>query len=226
MSTSSNASTQQMIDRVVREVLARLGSAGSTASTSSRPAASQEGKEQERESRCFSIADRVLSVESLAAVPAGVDRVQIQPATVITPAARDIARERGIIWIRQGESPQAERGVLLIADTDSPARSSGLRHQLATRGLLATSTDPDSLLKRIGQDPATGLVLSDLPAGFVCKACRNEAVRAAAVSELNELSAIAAQMKPNLWVIDMRRVSLSKAIVLAERCIRQQGVTP
>lgn len=220
MSTSPNTSTQQLIDRVVREVLARLGSAGSAVPASGRPVADPASAPQESDRHCFAFADRVISVDSLAEVPAGVERVLVETSAVITPAARDLACQRGIVWIRQGETPLPAREVLLIADTDSSARAAGLSHQLASRGISATPNDPDALLKKIQDGRAGGLVLSDLPAGFVCAACRTDSVRAAAVSELNELNPIAAQMRPNLWVIDMRRVSLSKAIVLAERCIR------
>lgn len=227
MSTPANASTQQLIDRVVREVLARLTRERSERSADNRPGVGLTGKPEESDGHCFSFAERVISVDSLAEVPADAARVLVENSTVITPAARDLARQRGIVWVRQGETPLQARDVLLIADTDSSARAAGLSHQLASRGLTATPTDADALLKQVQDGRASGIALSDLPAGFVCMACRNESIRAATISELNELNPIASQMQPNLWVIDMRRVTLSKAIVLAERCIRlfPQGAT-
>lgn len=225
MPSSTSTSTQQLIDQVVREVLSRLKAGAHEHSASARTAADADRKGKATSRGRFTFADRVISVDSFAAVPAGVDEVLVEPSAVITPAARDLARHRGIALVRRGESPLPKQDALLIADTDSPDRAAGLSHQLVSRGVAATSTNPDAVLQQVQNGRAIGLVLSDVPAGFVCAACRNGSVRAAAISELNELPQIESQMQPNLWVIDMRRVSLSKAIVLAERCIRmvQQG---
>lgn len=215
MSSPSPSTTQQLIDRVVREVLQQLsperaastGSAGSPAKT---PAATTG----------YPLADGVISLEALAAVPSGTDQVLIEATAVITPAARDLARERGIRWIRRGSATPAVTETWWIADTDQPERGEGLSQQLARRNLQSTATCPDTLLGEAAAERARGIVLSDLPAPFVCHACRSPAVRAASVTELNELAAVEASLHPNVWVFDMRRVSLSKAIVLAERCHR------
>ncbi len=215
MSQPSPSTTQQLIDRVVREVLQQLPagrSAPAAPASSAAPAPPA--------SAGYPLAEAVISLDALSAVPSGTDQVLIEATAVITPAARDLAGERGIRWVRRGSATPAVAETWWIADTDRAERGEGLSQQLARRNLQVTATCPDTLLGEAAADRARGIVLSDLPAPFVCEACRTSSVRAASVAELNELAAVEASLHPNVWVFDMRRVSLAKAIVLAERCHR------
>lgn len=95
----------QELESLVRRIVAQCLEARSletrnleariTATPGSKLAASSEAIES-RELEVLTLEGRVVSVESLKALPAGIRRVVIAGRSVVTPAARDWLRERGI----------------------------------------------------------------------------------------------------------------------------------
>jgi hypothetical protein len=91
--------------------------------------------------------------------------------------------------------------------------------QLGRRGLQASLLKVDDLLQQVAQG-SKGLILTEHPQRVVCEACRRSEIRAAHVTQLLEVPDVQADLQPNLWVLDMRRLSLAAAVPIAAACLR------
>jgi|GEM_PF-5920777 len=222
MSSSTSTIDARLVQSIARAIIAKLREediAGDAPSTTD---------------ATTSVLDlRLITVATLERLPAGTSKIVIPPRAVITPAAVDEAKQRGWIVERAAversassvsklpANNQVAASGLALADADSVPRGSAMGRQLATRGTEVEIRSVAELITAIDAGTVKGgLVLADLPAVVVCQACRQPAIRAAAVATLEEMQRIEAALQPQLWVLDMSRLSLSQAIALADRCGR------
>lgn len=83
--------SEDQVERIVREVVRRLLALESSAGN--RPALA--------EGNALTLDERVISMETLRGRLEGVRRVAVTRRAVVTPAARDLLRERGVDLERQ-----------------------------------------------------------------------------------------------------------------------------
>lgn len=180
---SSQTIDREAVANIARQVLARLA-----------VIAQQED--------ATAIDDRVVSVESLRGLPGGTKQLAIHPNAVVTPAAGDEARDRGITLLRIDHTTNPERTTTMqvasaIRDTEQPERSAAIQQQLDRRGVdLGTHQ----------------IILSDTPAREVWQQCTSQAERAVMVSALDDVNRFAEQLDPTVWVLDMKRLNLIAAV--------------
>lgn len=130
-------------------------------------------------------------------------RLVITKSAVITPAARDEARRRGIPIERTNETrvSAAHEATDAITDIDNPQRAETIRQQLRRRGIeLSTSY----------------VVLSDSPAREVYRQISN-GQSAAMVTELADVERFHHELAPTVWVFDMKRLNVPAAVNAAAK---------
>ncbi|QDS92803.1 hypothetical protein FF011L_15520 [Roseimaritima multifibrata] len=225
MSQPTSTIDSHRIQAVVREVIARLQnpSAGTSAAA---PAAKASNHS------VISIAETLVTCDSFRSLPAGVQEIVVRPGTVVTPAAFDLLKERGLRLTRAETSPDAAIAIdsvidptgRLFSDADDSLRADSVQKQLAASGLKVANIGLPVLFQHLDKHPLQrAVVLAELPAKVVYQACQHRRICAAAVRSLAELQRIERGLQPNLWVIDMNQVTLPLAVFLAGRCLRMQA---
>ncbi len=208
--TTANALTPQDIARLVGEVISRIhretAKAGQPA-VAAVPAPAAVAT--------VTLTDRVVSAELLEQLPADTTAVQLPRRAVITPSARDIARDRGISLVPAATQPAAGAArPLIIARAECEADCSALTARL-NRAIPASQQIPaaglasglTTLADHAGRDAARGLLLTSNPALACVAANRHGSLRAVTADTVAGLEAAAAACAANLLVIDPSRFS-------------------
>lgn len=174
-----------LVETITREVIRRL-------QQSARPATS--GADQ----ATVSINDRIVTASVIEKVLGSPSQLFVPPAAIVTPAATDEARRRGITIQHAGKHSQQEQidGPRPIADSSDPARAGAVQTQLSRRGIS------------VGR--AT-ILLSDTPARDVVQQCAAGEV-AVMIASLTDVPRFADEVSPTLWVLDMQRMNIACAV--------------
>ena len=213
------------VRKIVAEVLERIRSgvpAAASAIAPARPAAP-------------TLPERVLTLALLERLPAGTRSVVLLPNAVITPSARDYARDAGIELLRgtaAAAQPTASRP-FFIARADCPADAAGrcagiaraLPHaqQLPATGLADVIT---AVAAHAARDAARGILLTTRPAAAVVLANRSPSLRAVTARDAAALTAAAAECGANLLIVNPKDFS---AISLDRVCVefaKRDGTVP
>ncbi len=182
-----SAGDLEWIREIVRQVIARLRANDMTHATGT-----------------IRITQRVVTAQTIEQIKESVRSVAIRSDAVVTPAAKDAARQRGITLQRctqrinkknYGEHQQPNH----LIDTDDPNRREIVESQLRRRGVV---------------EMHTRIVLTDSPAATVIREVNGGEV-AVMVSSLDEVDRFAAECNPTSWVLDMKRLNLPGAVNVA-----------
>ena len=174
----------EWIQEIVRQVIARLRTGDMTHATG-----------------VIQISQRVVTAQTIEQIKGSVRSVTIRSDAVVTPAAKDAARQRGITLqrctqrINKKNYDEHQQPTHLI-DTDDPNRREIVESQLRRRGLA---------------EMHTRIVLTDSPAATVIREVNGGEV-AVMVSSLDEVGRFAAECNPTSWVLDMKRLNLPGAV--------------
>lgn len=198
------------VDRIVREVLARLPLATSGNGTAAmRPAAPGSSDTPSSTSELV-LAQRVVTLDVLAGRLQGVRRLGVLPRAVITPAARDYLRQQGVTigYVQRHEAAEStsplvigtaesdvEPSLLLDSRWESPIQY----EQIARAGLVVVV---DELTERVARDGRLGVLLTDAGAAAVCLANRRGGVRAILATGTTAVARARASIAANLLVIE------------------------
>jgi len=158
-------------------------------------------------------ADRVITLHSLERLPAGTRQVVVDAKAVITPSARDYAKEAGIIVVRGAvagspASAAPPRPFLIAhaqcandpaAKTAAIARAVPGSQQLPPSGLADLVT---AVATHASRDAARGILLTSRPAVATILANRSASLRAVTGRDAASLSAAASDCQANLLVVD------------------------
>lgn len=222
----------KMIDRIVFEVVSRLknkiaqgnahGNAkGNSAQTENR-AGTMPSSQNVVQTGALSLDAKVISVETLRGKLDNVAQLKVRPKVVVTPAARDELRNKGVeIVFDQGVATPTGTATgqlnLILATTNK------LSAEQAVKGLARTGINVqlkhDTCVKQLvtnltGQLLATErlIVFVDQPYTAAYTANRNSSIRAAVVRDKSELKMAQNEINPNVIVIPADRGSLLDAV--------------
>ena len=136
--------------------------------------------------------------------------IHLAPSCVVTPAAEEEAKRRGIQLVH---AKTAHSNETASSATDEPSghHDDALLRQLALRG-VALPADAD-------------VVWTRTPAAEVCRhcACGKRAVMITAYADVDRF---AAEISPQVWVLDAERLSLVAATNIAVRIARRATTDP
>ncbi len=205
--SSNSGERQQLIDAIVREVLARLrhgnkNNATSTSAASNAPAGQGSGKE-------LIVEEKVVSLSRLRGQLTGVSKLVVRKGAIVTPAVRDLLKEKQITWeVRQGTTAVNKAALTCgIAELKQPAepiwkalKDAGLvSRQLTGRELKGLAKELAANVQRAGQ---LSLLITDTPELAACLANRQRGVRAAVAGCAKSMQRALRTLGVNLLVVD------------------------
>jgi len=218
------------IEQVVREVMARLGQAPPAACAAPRDGSGPMRSETEtpaaprmKQAETPAQGELVLDsrVVTLNMVDGRLDAVQwlvVPPDSVVTPAVRDLLRERGIALTfavpRQEHVGGADTRLVWIT-TGTPydpaalidaVRKEGVAIEPAASNCLIETTD--RLAGELTRPDTLGVVLTRHVAAALCLANRHVGVRAVSARDPDEVSRAASAVGANLLVLNPAGLSL------------------
>ena len=225
------------IERIVEEVIRRLrlvlmnqinpGGAAAETSTVVTPGTQQ-------------LTDHVITMDSLARVPASTRRLAVCRGAVVTPSVKDELRKRKIelsrvdatpatqstaLATQQNQKPQPTKQ-LLIANYQPPVSSRELIRALQAAGVgarqVAESMNPEALAATLANSVDcrhVALVMTGAPHVVTCAANRNNALRAAYVQTSHCVSAALQGLDANVVVADPTRWSTRDLVTAAQAAV-------
>jgi pyruvate/2-oxoglutarate dehydrogenase complex dihydrolipoamide acyltransferase (E2) component len=205
----------EAVRAIVAEVLRRIGAARTSDGPAAPPTASQPAASAATPAPAvagISLPGRVIAVAMLEKLPAGIGRVTVEATAVITPSAREYARDKGLVIERlatAGSGPGAVRLPFVVAHAecggDAAARAAAIARavpgaaQLPATGLADVVT---ALALHASRDGARGILLTGKPAVACVLANRSASLRAVTAREPATLAAAATECAANLLVVD------------------------
>lgn len=223
----------ETIRRLVAEVIARLA-ATSPAPPAAPAAASAYGQPQTQAG--VVCADKVVTLASLEQLPAGTARVVVGATAVVTPSAREHARDAGIEIVR-GHAPPAGPATtrpFIVAHAECGGDAAG-RCAALVRSIPAAQQLPATGLADVvaaiathaSRDGARAILLAGRPAVAVVLANRSAGLRAVTARDAAGLVAAAAECSANLLVVDPKAFSaVSLDRVCGDFSRRDLGTAP
>lgn len=203
----------ETIRRLVAEVIARLAAA-SPAAPAAPAATSASGRPQTQAG--VTVADKVVTLAALERLPAGTARVVVGATAVVTPSAREHARDAGIEIVRGQATPAsvAPARPFIIAHAecggDAAARCAALTRSIPAAQQLPATGLADvvaAIATHASRDGARSILLAGRPAVAVVLANRSAGLRAVTARDAAGLLAAAAECSANLLVVDPKAFS-------------------
>jgi hypothetical protein len=226
----------ELVRRIVAEVVRRIGrlpqAPGSAAASTAAgvPAAATASV------RPTMLTGRVISLAMLERLPAGTGQVAVESGAILTPSARDHARERGLEIVRPAGPPAVgpATGPFLVAhaecEADAVSRAAAIVRAVPGSSHLPASGLADvvaAVAIQASRAAARGMLLTGRPAAAAVLANRSASLRAVTARDPAALAAAAAECNANLLVIDPRMFPAAAAVRLArELASRPAGETP
>jgi hypothetical protein len=214
---------------IVAEVLRRIRAATPAPVAAAQPAAAPA-------SGGVALAGRVISLAMLEKLPAGVALVRIEATAVITPSARDRARDKGIVIDRAAVGGVlASAGVpFLVAHAecggDASARTAAVVRAVPGAAHLPATGLADvvaALALHASRDAARGVLLTGKPAMATVLANRSASLRGVTARDPAALAAAAVECNANLLVVDPASFPTAALLRLsADLAAKPAGDTP
>ncbi|MCA9177345.1 MAG: hypothetical protein KDB14_22805 [Planctomycetales bacterium] len=209
------------IDRIVQEVLRRLAATDVRhCATAPTPTPAPAAKSA---AGVLSLADAVVTLQSLERRLEGVSELRVVPKAVVTPSVIDLLRERGVKLRRVSDAPTARCSLWLAVDGGLPAAWK-VTWNSQRDAEHAPSGDPDAMLAWLANQLATGglaVVASHRSLLLAAVANRRSVGRAAAIRHTDDVDAARRQLGANLLVVDTAATSAT-----LERALRTRQAAP
>ena len=162
--------------------------------------------------------------------------IRIRAGAVITPAAKDYLRHKGIsivrgieVGVQRSATANVNHSVApaaktLLIDGEKPLRAEGIARQLSLRGLAVEITKLPEMVSSPGNRQSIGIVVSELPVIEQDLLSRVHGRRAAIADSVESVRRVAGKFVPECWILDASRLSLSGLVSVADACIRSGGL--
>jgi hypothetical protein len=235
----------EAIRAIVAEVLRRIGGAGvqpagthDTVRVSPAEPEAAAGRLQVcAPAEAVALPGRVISLALLEKLPAGASRVTVEAAAVITPSARDHARDKGIAIERLavgGGRPAPTSVPFVVGHAEcggeGAARAASLARAVPGASQLPASGLADvvaALALHASRDGARGILLTGKPTIACVLANRSASLRAVTARDPAALAAAAAESAANLLVVDPASFPVAAlSRMAAELASRPAGEVP
>ncbi len=200
---------QAMIERIVGDVLKQIGAPGDSArSAGTRLNVASGGASSES----LVLSERIITADLLADRVNGAAVVTVGPKSLVTPAAQDFLRDRGLT-LRRSESKPASRSEskstlapLLIVVRNTPAVDRLGQDLQSTwkRELLGCPDDAAKLAisSLTRGEASTVVILAEQTHRAACLANRTEKVKAVAILCAGDVRTARNQVRVNTWCLN------------------------
>lgn len=199
------------VQALVAEVIRRIGATQPALHRTPAPTSGPAALPVSLTSPGLTITERVVTLAHLERVPSGVSQIVIHASAVITPSARDRAKEVGITFVRgSAATPSATAGrPFMIAQaacrSDASGRAAAIVRAIPHAQHLPSSGLADVITALAGhasKDAARGVLLTGRPTVAVILANRSASLRAVTARDATSLAAAATDAAANLLVVD------------------------
>lgn len=199
----------EIVRRLVAEVVARIQPPAPATPLAASPATSTSGQPQQAAG--LTLTDSVITLATVERLPAGTKRVVVTAKAVITPSAREHARDHGIELVRGTPAAAAASAhrPFLVAHADCAAdvkprcaaiaRSVSVAQQLPATGLADVVT---ALAAHASRDGGRAVLLCGRPFVAVALANRSTGVRAVTARDPASLLAAVREVAANIIIVD------------------------
>lgn len=234
--------TPSEIERIVREVLSSMA-----ASQLAPAIANNNHAIASALSASISLRESVIGLETLRGIPSGVTAIQVASKAVVTPAARDWLRDRGVSISRSGEN--ATKPSVAATSTASVQTANTSVETALPRLFIAGAVDwlpglakqlcpkQTKVAERVADDASvvraiavairsghrSGLALVDAPHSALWQAARDDLLRPAVVSQWSDLAEIFREVPVNLLILPSKRWGVAGAANIARRFLVHIG---
>lgn len=206
------------IEAIVRVVIERLRTARAAPADATKLPTSADGQSAVTNPDELLVSERVITLELLKGMLPNKKIVRVHPRAVVTPAAQDELRSRGITLVRGGLRKSADASritpLLLIATVNQqPVLSKRVCPQQARVSLASNSVNED--LKLVESHLAAsgrGVIwcsATPFAAVIASQTSGTKSVRAVQLTNPAELQAAIAQAQPNLLIVDHSHWSIA-----------------
>lgn len=213
-----SAADSQAIRTIVEEVVRRIRSASSAIAV---PPAAAAPRSPAPAAAAFS--EKVITLDMVERLPAGTTRLAIAEKAVVTPSARDRARERRITIERRAPSAvHASARPLVVAfaeaGPDAASRAAEIVRGVPRASQLPATGLADvvaSIATHASRDAARAVLLTSRPAAAVVLANRSASLRGVTARDAAGLMAAAADCGANLLVVQPGDIPAAALVRLA-----------
>lgn len=240
---SSSVSAEQ-VERIVREVLASLSVGNSTPASTDKneplqvtqPTASARASEP---SNGVHLNVSVLSLDSLRSLAKDTKAITVLPSTLVTPAAKDFLREKGIAWTRTSSvAAAAGQTISGIATNDKKTEVSptkrlfvtgsvlwlrNLEKQLCTKANLVDQVQIDdaaavrAVAQAVRNGASAAIAIVKAPHSTLWQAARDEALRPALISQWSDLAEVFREVPTNMLIVPANRWNIAGSANIARK---------
>jgi hypothetical protein len=233
------------IDRIVRDVLASLATANASptlltqsalaTSLSTAQVSASTVAPSAPASTATHLSSAVLSLDSLRTLAKNTTQITVDLKTLVTPAAKDWLREKGIAWSRassnqssatsptQGEKKLTVSLAKPLFVTGSVLWLRNLEKQLCPKGTLVDQVQVDdaatlrSVAQAIRSGSPSAVAIVKAPHSTLWQAARDEALRPVIVSQWSDLTDVLREVPTNLLIVPATRWNTAGAANIARK---------
>lgn len=211
--STSSAPDPETVRRLVAEVIRRIATVAPSAAASPAPAAATDVAPPSPADGIL-LTDRVITLAVIDKLPPGTRQAAHPAEAVITPSARDRARETGVTLVRM-PAARALPGAAVMARPFLMAHASCTPAPVATMATIARSVPGSqqlpasglvdvvaSLAEHVVRGGGRGILLTNRPAVAIVLANRRTGLRAVGGPDMRAVLAAAAECAANLLVVD------------------------
>ncbi|PQO45794.1 hypothetical protein [Blastopirellula marina] len=213
----SGEQIERIVQLVVRQVRALEASSAEVAKPAKSVKISTDGSE-------VALADRVVTMETLEGKIGGAKALVVTPSAIVTPAARDALKDRGVRLLRDSEAAKrAKKPVEVLAFAASGVTA------WRERGPVGVFIDLTSTVKQAAlaakQDKIV-ILLTESPEAACCAANRDGEIRAASVDSIAAVNRVLPQTAANVIAVDPSKIARDQIAEFIETIHSHQTVAP
>ncbi len=180
------------------------------------------------------VPDRVIAAETIIKLAPGTRVAYVKHKAVITPSARDLARDRGITLVpAKANTSQPTESQLFIAQaecsTDVSSVAATIRRAVSTIQQLPSAglaTTLESFADHAGRDAARCILLTENAAVACVAANRFHAIRAIVGSDTTTVADSISRCAANLVILNPSQFSLASMAQIAKELTTRMGNPP
>jgi hypothetical protein len=231
----------KQIEQIVRDVLASLTKHGdvqvSSAQSSAPPLSNPTTAVGNETTGSFHISAPVISLDVLRSMPMGTKQITVAQSVLITPAAKDFLKDKGISWTTAAaEAPKSSPALRAIEPSalDSTAVKNptgslskrlfitgsvlwlrNLENQLCPKATVVDEVQIDdaaairSVAQAFGKGASHAVAIVKAPHATLWQAARDEALRPAIISQWSDLAEVFREVPTNLLIVPAMRWSIA-----------------
>jgi hypothetical protein len=240
---SSSVSAEQ-VERIVREVLASLSVGNGTSAplqkNDSVPAVQPIATARASEpSSSVHLNVPVLSLDSLRVLAKDTRSITVSQSTLVTPAAKDFLKEKGITWTRSSTVAAAtSQTITEVATNEKKTEVSPSKRLFVTGSVLwlrnlekqlcpkanrvdQVQIDDAAAVRAVAQAIRSGassaLAIVKAPHSTLWQAARDEALRPAMISQWSDLAEVLREVPTNMLIVPATRWNIAGAANIARK---------